>query len=99
MPESRVFHSLSPATFGHRPAFRSVLHLQPLTSMKLTSLIKILTALIFSAALPSFALAHEGHIHDKADPATDGSVLKADAAGVSADWLTKAKAEYPIDTC
>ena len=67
--------------------------------MKLISLIKTLTALIFSAALPSFALAHEEHTHDKAEPAADGSVLKVDAAGVSPDWLAQAKAEYPIDTC
>ena len=67
--------------------------------MKFITSLKIFTALIFSAALPSFSIAHEGHTHDKAEPAADGSVLKADAAGVSADWLTQAKVEYPVDTC
>jgi hypothetical protein len=67
--------------------------------MKLISSIKIITALAFSATLTSFALAHEGHNKDKAENAASGSVLKADAAGVSAEWLAKAKADYPTDAC
>ena len=67
--------------------------------MKLFSSSKILTTLIFSAALTTFAFAHEGHDHDKAAGAASGSFIKSSAAGVSAEWLAKARAEYPLDTC
>jgi hypothetical protein len=66
--------------------------------MKLFSSIKIFTTLAFSVAFAAFALAHEGHDKDKADKA-DGSFIKADEARVSAEWLAKAKAEYPLDAC
>ncbi len=66
--------------------------------MKFFSFLKILSTLAFSVALTTFALAHEGHHKDKADQA-DGSFIKADEAKVSAEWLAKAKAAYPLDAC
>jgi hypothetical protein len=67
--------------------------------MKLTSSIRILTALVFSAAFITFTLAHESQNQDKAASATSGSFIKADAAGVSPAWLAQAKAGYPLDRC
>jgi hypothetical protein len=69
--------------------------------MKLISSIRILTALALSATLTTFALAHEGHDKDKAKAETSpaGSFIKADAAGVSAEWLVQAQAAYPLTTC
>jgi hypothetical protein len=64
--------------------------------MKFFSSVRILATLAFSVALATFALAHEGH--DQADKA-NGSFIKADEAKVSADWLAKAKAAYPLDAC
>ena len=66
--------------------------------MKLFTSIKILTTLACSVAFTTFALAHEGHDKDKADKA-DGSFIKADEAKVSAEWLAKARAAYPLDAC
>ncbi len=67
--------------------------------MKLSAAIKLLTALAFSATLTSLALAHEADSTHPNAIAPTGSLLKADAAGVSAAWLAKAKAEYPLDAC
>jgi hypothetical protein len=68
--------------------------------MKLSSSVKLLTALVCSAILPSFALAHDGDPHDDhAAKAASASFVKADAAGVSAEWLAKARADYPLDAC
>jgi len=67
--------------------------------MKTSRSIKTLVALTMSATIAVFAFAHEGHDHAKADSNAAGSVLKVGDAGVSADWLAKAKAEYPLDTC
>lgn len=69
--------------------------------MKRLSPIKILSLLITLAlgvALPTIALAHEGHNKDNADQLS-GSFIKADEAKVSAEWLAKAKAEYSLDAC
>lgn len=52
-----------------------------------------------STAIAVFAFAHEGHNHAKDEPNSPASVLKVADASVSADWLAKAKAEYPLDTC
>ena len=70
-----------------------------ITAMKISRSIKTLVALVMSATIAVSALAHEGHNHAKDDSKATGSVLKVDDAGVSADWLAKAKAEYPLDTC
>lgn len=69
--------------------------------MKLISPLKLITALVFSAILTASALAHEAHNKDKtkAESGPAGSLIKADAAGVSAEWLAKAKADYPLTTC
>ncbi len=67
--------------------------------MKLSvfSLTKILAVLTASAALTALPLsAHEGHKHSDDNA---NSLIKADAAGVSAEWLAKAQADYPIDSC
>lgn len=68
--------------------------------MKISSL-KILTALLICVASAPLVLAHEGHNKDKAkaESTQTGTLIKADAAGVSAEWLAKAKAEYPLNTC
>lgn len=65
--------------------------------MKLYSLIRILSALVGSAALTSFALAEEGQ--NKTEDVTTGVLIKAESSGVSAEWLAKAKAGYPLDSC
>ena len=70
-----------------------------ITVMKTSRSIKTLVALALSTTIAVFAFAHEGHNHAKDNSAAAGSVLKVDDAGVSADWLAKAKAEYPLDTC
>jgi hypothetical protein len=67
--------------------------------MKLSSSIKLLTALIFSATLTPFALAHEGHNKEQAANSPAGTFIKADEAKVSAEWLAQAKAVYPSDSC
>lgn len=67
--------------------------------MKLSSSIKLLTALVFSATLTPFVLAHEAHNKDKAEASPSGLFIKVGEAKVSADWLAKAKAAYPLDSC
>ena len=69
--------------------------------MKIFSSVKVLTVLLIGVASMPFALAHEGHSKEKAkaESGAAGALLKADAAGVSAEWLAKAKAEYPLNTC
>lgn len=67
--------------------------------MKDNSPVKFLSALILGAAFTTFALAHEAHNKDKSGDAAVGSLIKADDAGVSAEWLAKTKAEYPLETC
>lgn len=67
--------------------------------MKTLYTIKSLTALVCSIILTSFVLAHAADSSTKNDNSPAGSLIKADAAGVSAEWLTKAKAEYPLDAC
>ena len=67
--------------------------------MKIFPSVKVLIALLICVASTPFALAHEGHNKDKADSSPAGSLIKADAAGVSAEWLAKAKTEYPLNTC
>lgn len=58
----------------------------------------LLALLALAAALTPLAFAHEAHNKEKADNAA-GSFIKADEAKVSAEWLAKAKAAYPLDTC
>lgn len=59
----------------------------------------LLPLLALAAALTTpLALAHEAHNKEKAAKAA-GSFIKADEAKVSAEWLAKAKAAYPLDTC
>ena len=65
--------------------------------MKLYSFIRILIALAFSAALTSCALAEEAQNKTKA--VSGGVLIKADTPAVSAEWLAKAKADYPLDSC
>lgn len=69
--------------------------------MKIHSTVKVLTALLLTVAATPFPFAHEAHNKDKAraESSPAGSLLKADAAGVSAEWLAKARAEYPLTTC
>jgi hypothetical protein len=69
--------------------------------MKILTSVKVLTALLICVASTPFALAHEAHNKDKAkaESGPAGSLIKADAAGVSAEWLAKAKADYPLNTC
>ena len=65
--------------------------------MNLFSRAKLLTALVVGAILSTFALAHEGHRQQGNEPT--GSLIKATEAGVSAEWLAKAKADYPLVAC
>ena len=58
---------------------------------------KLLPALAFSAVFTPCVLAHEGHDKDQGANAPSGSFIKADAAGVPAAWLAKARAEYPLE--
>ncbi len=67
--------------------------------MKLSSSVKFLTALVFSATLTPFALAHEGHNKEQAANTPSGTFIKAAEAKVSAEWLAQAKASYPSDSC
>jgi len=69
--------------------------------MKFFAPSKLLIALLCSAALTSFALAHEGHKKNEsaeAAPAT-GTLVKVADAGISAEWLAHAKADYPLTIC
>jgi hypothetical protein len=66
--------------------------------MKFFSSTKILT-LALGVACTTFALAHESQNKDQAGNDSSGSFVKADEAKVSAEWLAKATAEYPLDTC
>lgn len=61
----------------------------------------LLLALLCGAALSTPAFAHEHDAAGKAQSKSDspGSVLYANDAGVSADWLAKAKAAYPLSSC
>ena len=65
--------------------------------MKSFSFLRILTALVFSAVLASSALADDAPSKPKA--AAPAAFLKVEDAGVSAEWLDKARAVYPLDTC
>lgn len=69
--------------------------------MKIFPSVKILAALACSAALATLALAHEAHNKNKSkgDADESGSLIKVAAADVSAEWLAKATAEYPLDAC
>jgi len=67
--------------------------------MKLTSSFRFLTALIASAVIATFALAHEAHNKGKADTPSVGSLIKVEDASVSAEWLSQAKTNYPLDSC
>ena len=67
--------------------------------MKFSSSTKIISSLICSATLTTFAFAHEGHDHGTADADSAGSFIKADAAKVTAEWLAQAKKDYPLATC
>lgn len=65
--------------------------------MSLLSRAKLLTALVLGATLSTFALAHEGHRKQGDEPT--GSLGKVAEAGVSAEWLAKTKADYPLAAC
>ncbi|MFZ5494296.1 MAG: hypothetical protein ACOZE5_03035 [Verrucomicrobiota bacterium] len=65
--------------------------------MKSFSLSKILAVLVASTALTTLVFAHDGHKKTGAD--ADGSLIKIEKAGVSAEWLAQAKAGYPSDSC
>ncbi len=65
--------------------------------MKLFSALRIFTALGFSVALASGAFADEPH--NKTKNAAPAAFLKAAEAGVSAEWLAQARADYPLDSC
>ena len=63
--------------------------------MKHISLRKIISLLIVSTTLTTLSFAD-----DTANPAPDsGTFLTVEDAKVSTDWLTKAKQDYPLDTC
>ena len=69
--------------------------------MKTFSFLKVLAILLICVASMPFALAHEGHNKDKAkaESSAAGSLIKVADAGVSAEWLAKAKADYPLNAC
>ena len=69
--------------------------------MKSLAPLKLFTALVLGATLTPFVLAAEpeGHDHDKGSHVASGSLIKADSVGVSAEWVAKAKAGYPLTTC
>ncbi len=67
--------------------------------MKYFSTLKILSALLCSAAFTVVAFAHEGHDHNKAEGNSAGSFIKTDAAKVTAEWLAQAKKDYPLTLC
>lgn len=55
--------------------------------------------LLTVAVLATSAFANEAHNKAKAEEAAAGSLIKVSAAGVSAEWIAKAMAEYPLDVC
>jgi len=69
--------------------------------MKLVPSLRLFIALLASAALTPFMLAdeHAAKPQDKTAASAAGSLIKVDAAGVSAEWLASARAAYPLETC
>ena len=63
--------------------------------MKLISLCKILSLLVVGTALTTLSFADDS----TKTSADSGVFIKVEDAKVSADWLAKAKQEYPLDTC
>ncbi|ACB77708.1 hypothetical protein [Opitutus terrae] len=61
----------------------------------------VLTLMTIAAAIsfPSVAFSHEGHKKGDLTTKETSTGELVPAASVNADWLAKAKAEYPVESC